>query len=93
VREIIVVTNKSEYKIPTYRIRTLLGRPGDPAGLLRSNYFDIKTRKDEVIIEGRGFGHGVGMCQYGAIEMASRRKSYRQILSHYYRNTRIKRIR
>ena len=93
VREIIVVTNKSEYKIPTYRIRTLLGRPGDPAGLLRSNYFDIKTRRDKVIIEGRGFGHGVGMCQYGAIEMASRRKSYRQILSHYYRNTRIKKIR
>jgi stage II sporulation protein D len=65
VREIVIVTNKSEYKIPTYRIRTLLGRPGDPGGLLKSNYFDIKTRKDEVIIEGRGFGHGVGMCQYG----------------------------
>ncbi len=93
VTEIIVVTSKNEHKIPTYRIRTLLGNPGDPAGLLRSNYFDIKTRQDKVTIEGRGFGHGVGMCQFGAIEMARRGKSYRQILSHYYRNTRIKRIR
>ena len=93
VREIVIVTSKDEYKIPTYRIRTLLGRPGDPGGLLKSNYFDIKTRRDKIIIEGRGFGHGVGMCQYGAIEMANCGKKYRQILRHYYRGTRIKKIR
>jgi stage II sporulation protein D len=93
VREIVIVTNRDEYKIPMYRIRTLLGRPGDPGGLLKSNYFNIKTRRDNVIIEGRGFGHGVGMCQYGAIEMANRGKNYRQILYHYYRGTRIKKIR
>lgn len=93
VREIVIATNKDEYKIPTYRIRTLLGRPGDPGGLLKSNYFNIRTKKDKVIIEGKGFGHGVGMCQYGAIEMATRGKNYRQILYHYYRGTRIKKMR
>ncbi|MGQ9838367.1 MAG: SpoIID/LytB domain-containing protein [Cyanobacteriota bacterium] len=38
-------------------------------------------------IQGRGFGHGVGMSQWGAAGMASQNYSYQQILSHYYRNT------
>ena len=39
-------------------------------------------------IEGRGVGHGVGLCQLGAAEMARRHVSFRQILEHYYPNTR-----
>ena len=35
-------------------------------------------------IEGRGFGHGVGMSQYGAFGFAQHGKSYGQILRHYY---------
>lgn len=35
-------------------------------------------------IRGRGFGHGVGICQYGAEEMASRGASSREILERYY---------
>ncbi len=38
-------------------------------------------------IEGRGYGHGVGMSQWGAAALASQNYSYEQILSHYYRNT------
>ncbi len=38
-------------------------------------------------IQGRGYGHGVGMSQWGAAGMATQNYSYRQILSHYYRNT------
>jgi SpoIID/LytB domain protein len=33
---------------------------------------------------GAGFGHGVGMCQTGSIGMAEAKKTYRQILQHYY---------
>jgi stage II sporulation protein D len=36
---------------------------------------------------GRGFGHGVGMSQWGALSMAQRGSTYQQILSHYYRGT------
>jgi stage II sporulation protein D len=38
-------------------------------------------------IKGRGFGHGVGMCQYGAYGMAQIGRNYQQILAHYYRGT------
>jgi stage II sporulation protein D len=41
------------------------------------------------VIKGRGFGHGVGMSQYGAYGYAKHGKDYRSILGHYYRHTRI----
>lgn len=93
VTHFVLVTNKKEYTIPTYHLRTLFGQPNDPGGLLKSSYLYIKTKGDKVLIEGRGFGHGVGMCQFGALEMANQGKNYRQILYHYYRGTRIKKIR
>lgn len=41
---------------------------------------------------GGGFGHGVGMCQHGALGMAAAGHSYRAILSHYYPSTRLERL-
>jgi len=41
---------------------------------------------DEYLITGKGFGHGVGMSQYGAIEMAKQGYTFEEILKHYYRN-------
>jgi stage II sporulation protein D len=41
------------------------------------------------VITGKGFGHGVGMSQYGAHGLAQNGRKYRRILRHYYRNTRI----
>jgi stage II sporulation protein D len=41
------------------------------------------------VVEGRGWGHGVGMSQYGAYGLAKHGRGYRKILDHYYRNTRI----
>lgn len=93
IKELFLKTNKNEYRVPNYRIRTLFGEPGDPGGLLKSNYVYVRTKGDDVIIEGRGFGHGVGMCQFGAIDMANQGRNYRQILYHYYRGTRIRKVR
>jgi len=93
LKELVLVTNKSAYKIANYRIRTLFGEPTDPGGLLKSTYVHIKIKDDKVIIEGRGFGHGVGMCQFGALQMADQGKDYRKILYHYYRGTRIRKVR
>jgi stage II sporulation protein D len=42
---------------------------------------------------GKGWGHGVGMCQVGAYGMAGRNQSYRDILSHYYRGATLVRVR
>jgi stage II sporulation protein D len=42
-----------------------------------------------LLVIGRGFGHGVGMSQWGALAMAQRGHSHAEILSHYYRGTRL----
>jgi stage II sporulation protein D len=41
----------------------------------------------QLVAVGRGFGHGVGMSQWGALAMAQRGESYASILKHYYRGT------
>src|SRR5207249_9528164 len=41
----------------------------------------------EVILEGAGQGHGIGLCQRGAKAMAEEGSSFRQILNHYFPNT------
>ena len=44
------------------------------------------------MIRGAGFGHGVGMCQMGAMGMATAGKTHPQILGHYYRGTHLHRL-
>jgi stage II sporulation protein D len=53
---------------------------------LRSAFFSIDQVKDSIIIEGRGYGHGVGLCQEGAMNMAKSGYSYDQILQYYYKS-------
>ena len=51
---------------------------------LRSSAFYVKRAGDKVVIHGAGWGHGVGMCQSGAVAQASQGRSFEQILKHYY---------
>ena len=44
---------------------------------------------DTFVVKGRGFGHGIGMSQYGAYGFAKHGRSYKRILDHYYKGTRI----
>lgn len=55
--------------------------------VLPSNRYEATTRRRNMVVEGRGWGHGVGMSQWGAEGMARRDKSYRDILDHYYTGT------
>lgn len=59
---------------------------------LRSTDFEIEEENGEYIIATKGYGHGVGMSQYGANEMAKTGKKYEEILNHYYKNTEIKKM-
>ncbi len=59
---------------------------------LRSTDFTINVNGSEIIITTRGFGHGVGMSQYGANTLAKENNNYEQILKHYYQNTQISQI-
>jgi len=58
-----------------------------------SNLFTINKLNDDLwLLRGGGFGHGVGLSQSGAIEMAKLGFSYEQILNHYYRNAKLKKF-
>ncbi len=56
---------------------------------LRSTDFDMVFSEDKVTFTTRGYGHGVGMSQYGANGMANNGYSYKQILTHYYKGVSI----
>lgn len=73
--EMLNIGNK---KFKTTELRTRLN--------LKSAWFDWECRGDSVYFYGRGFGHGVGMCQEGAIRMSELGYSPSQIIKHYYRN-------
>lgn len=64
-------------------IRTLLG--------LRSTNFEIMPEGQTVAVKTKGFGHRVGMSQYGADAMAVSGNTYEQILAHYYHGTTLQR--
>ena len=53
---------------------------------LKSTYFSIKQAGDSIIFDGRGYGHGVGLCQEGAMQMAKLKFSYEDILHFYYKD-------
>lgn len=59
---------------------------------IRSTDFSITQANDKVIIDTKGFGHGVGMSQYGALGMAKDGYNYKDILAHYYQGTNLKKI-
>lgn len=71
-----------EAVVEGFRIRRALGLPETLFTLERQHEPDGLIRR--VIFSGRGWGHGVGLCQVGAYGMALRGKTYREILTHYY---------
>jgi stage II sporulation protein D len=54
-----------------------------------SNDFVMQKERDQILLQGTGQGHGIGLCQAGAKAMAEKGADFRQILSHYYPNTTI----
>ena len=54
---------------------------------IRSDFYEIRNTGEQIVLSGRGSGHGVGMCQTGAMEMGHEGKNYRDILAFYYPGT------
>lgn len=59
---------------------------------LKSYYFEINQKNDRIIITTKGYGHGVGMSQYGAQSMALSGYNYEDIIKYYYKDVEIKKI-
>lgn len=62
------------------------------AGELPSPHFRMQYEEDSVLVEGRGHGHGVGLCQWGARGQSRSGHSWQQILAHYYPGMRLVRL-
>ena len=93
VRDLLLVFEEESFIITGDRIRWAFCSPEDSMEILKSSYFSLGVVRDgqgeisEVILHGRGFGHGVGMCQWGALRMAELGFTYEEILRHYYPGT------
>jgi stage II sporulation protein D len=90
----LTIKDKSgkKYSVKGLDIRKLFTFEEHLGGMLKSRYFEIKEDGGKIVVNGGGFGHGVGMCQYGAMEMAASGKNYKQILTHYYKGIQLKRV-
>jgi stage II sporulation protein D len=56
---------------------------------LKSTYFSAYQEGDEMVLVGQGFGHGVGLCQEGAIRQAQLGVNFEDIIHFYYYNVKI----
>lgn len=84
VVKMIVNTYKGKHEIEGSSLRSVFG--------LKSTWFDISQKGEVMVFSGHGWGHGVGMCQYGAMAMAGRGKSAKRILKHYYQGAWVARL-
>lgn len=64
-----------------------------PASKIRSTFFSSQKNGDSLVLNGRGWGHGVGMSQWGAKGRGEKGYNYKQILSHYYYQIKFTKIR
>lgn len=87
VNNIIFNTSKGDRTILAKDFRSKIGNT-----LIKSTLFDINCENGNVIISGKGYGHGVGMSQYGAVEMAKKGNTYKDIIDFYFPGTNIEKI-
>ena len=75
-----VITQNGRIEVPTDKLRQALG-----PNWIRSTRISRITRQNQrFLIYGKGWGHGVGLCQWGARSMAERGWDYEKILRHYF---------
>lgn len=89
INKLKVITDKNEcYILDTeYTIRKMLHR-----SFLYSSAFIVEQKENNFDFYGAGWGHGVGLCQMGALGMALNHKTYEEILHHYFLNSEIEQI-
>lgn len=84
-----VETDAGTYHLRGDRCRWVLAPASGNPAILRSAWFDLDLERSggrltQVVARGKGHGHGIGMCQHGAIARARAGQDFRAILAHYY---------
>ena len=79
VSEVKLVGTLGTETMTVDKLRSLVGYD-----LLKSGFFEVERTSTGIVFKGEGWGHGVGLCQNGAEEMARRGATYKEILAHYF---------
>ena len=82
IRLIHSSSNSSDITVKATDFRSALGYKEIPSTL-----FTVAKEGEYILLQGKGYGHGVGLSQWGALEMARQGRNYQEILSHYYPGT------
>jgi len=79
ITDLKIATDKKDIKISSKDFRNAIG-----PNVIMSTNFQASLIDDDIVFEGLGWGHGVGLCQWGAYFMAKEGYSYKQIIEYYY---------
>jgi stage II sporulation protein D len=82
LNDVLVLTGRGSQSVPAVKFRQAMGY-----GIIKSTDFTVKENGDDAFFMGMGYGHGVGLCQWGAKLRASDGFDYREILLYYYPGT------
>lgn len=98
IAKLLIRTDRDVFRFQKDRIRWVIGRTSNPDLILPSDRFDVDIERDanenitRVTFRGQGYGHGVGMCQCGAIGHAREGWEFADILTHYYTGVEIRKL-
>lgn len=87
VTDLAIISTQGEIEVEANRFRLAVG-----PNIVRSTNFTVQIKKEKAYFEGHGWGHGVGMCQWGAFFMSKKHFDAEQILGYYYPEAKIKNI-
>jgi len=87
ITDLKIASDKKDLKVSSKELRNTIG-----PDIIRSTNFKVSVVGKDVVFEGFGWGHGVGMCQWGAYFMAKQGSTYSQILKYYYPGSNVKTI-
>lgn len=84
ITELEIIAENKNVKISSKEFRNIIG-----LNIIRSTNFEINILDNDAVFVGFGWGHGVGLCQWGAYFMAKQGKNYKEILKYYYPETKV----
>lgn len=91
--KITVIENKRLHEVSIFSNEIRFVLKNSKGSILPSSNFDIQKQSgNKYIFKGKGFGHGVGLCQWGSIKLSKQGINFKEILNFYFPKTEIKRI-
>lgn len=88
IKNLQIVGNKNTVEISGETLRRILGYNN----LKSTKIYKIEVKDNKIYFYGKGWGHGVGLCQWGANELTKQGKSFKEVIEYYYPKTKIKKL-